>query len=76
VLKVTVIGFDVPTPLHASVFVVVTVNVPLALTAIDCVVSPFDHKYDSAVVDVKVTVSPVQAVKDEAEIEGQEHSLH
>ena len=40
---VTVVGFDVA--LQPFAFVTVTVKVPDAETAIDCVVAPFDHEY-------------------------------
>jgi hypothetical protein len=44
-LKVMLVGVDVPTPLHALIFVVVTVMFAVvAVTAMDCVVSPVDHK--------------------------------
>jgi hypothetical protein len=43
-LKVMLVGVDVPTPLHAFAFVVVTVMFAVvAVTVIDCVVSPVDH---------------------------------
>jgi hypothetical protein len=40
--------------------VTVTVNVPDALTVIDCVVAPLDHRYDSAREAVSVTLPPSQ----------------
>ena len=35
---------------------------PLALTAIDCVVAPVDHRYDTPAVAVSVTLPPAQKV--------------
>jgi hypothetical protein len=37
------------------------VNIPSAVTSIVCVVAPFDHKYESAVLEVKEIVSPSHA---------------
>jgi len=60
VLTVTTVGDDVAVQPDASV--TVTVNVPDALTVIDCVVAPLDHKYDAPPVAVSVTLPGVQNV--------------
>jgi hypothetical protein len=42
--------------------VVVTEYIPEPVTTIDCVVAPFDHRYDAAALDVSVTLLPGQKV--------------
>jgi hypothetical protein len=70
-VKVTFTGAEVPTPSHALALVVVTVILePLAVSEIDCVVSPVDQRYESADEEVSVTVSPVHAVVADAFIVG------
>lgn len=58
VFAVTTVGDEVAAQPDASV--TVTVNVPEALTAIDCVVAPFDHEYDEPALAVSVTLPGVQ----------------
>jgi hypothetical protein len=55
----TVTGADVA--LHEP-FVTVTLNVPGDVTVIDCVVVPFDQRYDDAAFAVSVTLLPAQNV--------------
>ncbi len=59
-LTVTAIGEDVA--LQPFAFVTVTLKLPPALTAIDCVVAPFDQKYDEPLLAVSVTLPPAQNV--------------
>lgn len=58
-LTVTEVGADVA--LHDPLFTV-TEYEPVALTVIDFVVAPVDHKYDVPVLAVNVTLPPGQNV--------------
>jgi hypothetical protein len=69
-VNVTVVPNDIPTPLQAFALVVVTVAVVVEVNSIDAVVAPFDHKYESALDELNVTVSPLHAVVDVALIVG------
>ena len=59
-LTVTVVAGDVA--LQPFAFVTVTVKLPLAAGVIDCVVAPFDQRYDAPALAVSVTEPPVQNV--------------
>ena len=67
-LALTVIGVDVP---EQDPPPVVTVNVPDVETVMDCVVAPFDHWYDDALLQVNMTLLPGQnAVGPDADTTG------
>src|SRR6185436_18527608 len=57
---VTVVGAEVALQPLASV--TVTLYEPLALTLMDCVVAPFDQRYELALEAVSVTLPPAQKV--------------
>jgi hypothetical protein len=57
---VTVAGADAA--LQPLAFVTVTLYVPEVVTLIDCVVAPFDQRYDAALDAVSVTEPPAQNV--------------
>lgn len=57
--RVTFVEFD---PVQPLAKVTVTENVPGSVTMIDCVVAPFDHKYDTPAVAVSDTNPVVQIV--------------
>ncbi len=59
-LTVTVVDADVA--LQPLAFVTVTLYEPDVVTLIDCVVAPFDQRYESAADAVKVTDPPAQNV--------------
>ena len=64
----TTTGADVPLQLPLPV---VTVKVPEVEVVIDCVVAPFDHRYEDALPDESITLPPVQNdVEPEVEITG------
>jgi hypothetical protein len=58
-LTVTVVGDDVPLQVPS---LTVTVNVSLLVTLIDCEVAPFDQRYDTPALAVRVTLPPSQNV--------------
>ena len=59
-LTVTATGEEVPE--QPLILVTVTDRVAFAVTLTACVVAPFDHKYEVAELDVKVTLPPLQKV--------------
>jgi hypothetical protein len=59
-LTVTVVEAEVV--LHPFVFVMVTLYEPPAVTLTDCVVAPFDQRYELPLDAVSVTLPPAQNV--------------
>jgi hypothetical protein len=59
-LTVTVVGAEVA--LQPLAFVTVTLHEPVVVTLIDCVVAPFDQRYDVPAFAVSVTLPPAQKV--------------
>ncbi len=48
--------------LQPFAFVTVTLKLPPALTAIDCVAAPFDQRYEEPLLAVSITLPPAQNV--------------
>ena len=61
-LLFTVTAVDAEVAEQPLAFVTATLKLPVALTVIDCVVAPFDHKYDEPAEAVSVTEPPAQNV--------------
>ena len=59
-LTTTLVPAEVP--MQPFVFVTVTLYEPVVFTVIDCVVAPFDQRYDAAALEVSVTLPPAQKV--------------